>query len=203
MLFLLTSGLGFYEYFLLAEDMGAEPLPILNCGMSCQFNAADVVYMASYAPLLAHTEAWQWRPDLIWLDNLRTIGSPHYYVQKIFSNYSGTNIVAALSGGKALTGQNGIYASSSVDRKNGKLYIKLINSSEKQVPVRMALGRLPYTKTAVQQTLKSDAREDFNSVAGQELIKPATTPVSITGRRIDTVSEPLSVNVLIINFIVR
>ncbi|MDP4222711.1 MAG: alpha-L-arabinofuranosidase C-terminal domain-containing protein, partial [Bacteroidota bacterium] len=38
-----SFGMGFYEYFLLAEDIGAEPLPILNCGMSCQFNAAEVV----------------------------------------------------------------------------------------------------------------------------------------------------------------
>jgi alpha-L-arabinofuranosidase len=27
-----TFGLGFFEYFQLAEDIGAEPLPILNCG---------------------------------------------------------------------------------------------------------------------------------------------------------------------------
>ena len=32
-----TYGLGYYEYFLLSEDMGAEPLPILNCGLSCQY----------------------------------------------------------------------------------------------------------------------------------------------------------------------
>ena len=38
-----TFGLGFFEYFQLAEDLGAEPLPILNCGMSCQFNAGEVV----------------------------------------------------------------------------------------------------------------------------------------------------------------
>lgn len=38
-----TFGLGFYEYFLLAEDIGAEPLPILSCGMACQFNTAEVV----------------------------------------------------------------------------------------------------------------------------------------------------------------
>ena len=31
---------------------------------------ADVVYQASYAPLFAHVEGWQWRPDLIWFDNL-------------------------------------------------------------------------------------------------------------------------------------
>lgn len=38
-----TFGLGFYEYFQLAEDIGAEPLPILNCGMACQFNSSEVV----------------------------------------------------------------------------------------------------------------------------------------------------------------
>ena len=38
-----TFGLGFFEYFQLAEDIGAEPLPILNAGMACQFNTAELV----------------------------------------------------------------------------------------------------------------------------------------------------------------
>ena len=38
-----TFGLGFYEYFLLAEDIGASPVPILNCGMACQFNTGELV----------------------------------------------------------------------------------------------------------------------------------------------------------------
>ena len=32
-----SYGLGFYEYFLLSEQMGAEPLPIVNCGLACQY----------------------------------------------------------------------------------------------------------------------------------------------------------------------
>ena len=32
-----SYGLGFFEYFQLSEDIGAEPLPVLNVGMSCQF----------------------------------------------------------------------------------------------------------------------------------------------------------------------
>ena len=36
------SVLAYYEYFLLSEDIGAEPLPILNCGMACQFNSAEL-----------------------------------------------------------------------------------------------------------------------------------------------------------------
>lgn len=36
-----SYGLGFYEYFLLSEEMGAAPLPILNCGLSCQYQNND------------------------------------------------------------------------------------------------------------------------------------------------------------------
>ena len=49
--------------------------------------------MASYAPLMAHVDAWQWKPDDIWFDNLRSYGTPDYYVQKIYANNAGTRIV--------------------------------------------------------------------------------------------------------------
>jgi len=45
-----TFGLGFYEYFQLSEDIGASPLPILNCGMACQFNTAELVPMEQLDP---------------------------------------------------------------------------------------------------------------------------------------------------------
>ena len=44
---------------------------------------ADVVQMASYAPLFAHTDAWQWSPNLVWVNNLNAYGTPDYYVQKL------------------------------------------------------------------------------------------------------------------------
>jgi alpha-N-arabinofuranosidase len=47
-----TFGLGFYEYFQLAEDIGAQPLPILSCGMACQFNTAEVVPMDMLDPYI-------------------------------------------------------------------------------------------------------------------------------------------------------
>lgn len=42
---------------------------------------ADVVDMATYAPLFAHVDGWQWRPDMIWYDNTRMFKSVSYYVQ--------------------------------------------------------------------------------------------------------------------------
>jgi len=45
-----TFGLGFFEYFQLSEDLGAEPLPILSCGMACQFNTGELVPMDELNP---------------------------------------------------------------------------------------------------------------------------------------------------------
>nr|WKN34092.1 alpha-L-arabinofuranosidase C-terminal domain-containing protein [Tunicatimonas sp. TK19036] len=45
-----SFGLGFFEYFQLAEDMGAEPLPILSCGIACQFNTGELVPMEELDP---------------------------------------------------------------------------------------------------------------------------------------------------------
>ena len=45
-----SFGLGFFEYFQLAEDLGAEPLPILSCGIACQFNTGELVPMEELDP---------------------------------------------------------------------------------------------------------------------------------------------------------
>jgi len=50
---------------------------------------ADVVRMASYAPLFSNTEAWQWTPDLIWTDSLHAVPSVNYYVQQLFCRNRG------------------------------------------------------------------------------------------------------------------
>jgi alpha-L-arabinofuranosidase len=47
-----TFGLGFMEYFQLAEDIGAEPLPILNCGMACQFNSGELAPLNQLEPYI-------------------------------------------------------------------------------------------------------------------------------------------------------
>jgi alpha-N-arabinofuranosidase len=47
-----SFGLGFYEYFQLCEDIGASPMPIINCGMSCQFNAGELVPLTQLQPFI-------------------------------------------------------------------------------------------------------------------------------------------------------
>ena len=54
---------------------------------------ADVVRMASYAPLFGNVDGWQWTPNLIWVDSLRVYGTPNYYVQQLFSLNRGDVVV--------------------------------------------------------------------------------------------------------------
>ncbi|MEV4131766.1 alpha-L-arabinofuranosidase C-terminal domain-containing protein [Dactylosporangium sp. NPDC049742] len=61
---------------------------------------ADVVKMASYAPLLANIDHVQWRPDMIWFDNDESWGTTSYQVQKLFMNNVGDRVVPSRATGK-------------------------------------------------------------------------------------------------------
>lgn len=74
---------------------------------------ADVVKMASYAPLLAHVDNVQWKPDMIWFDNDESWGSTSYQVQKLFMNNVGdrvvpTTVTGAVARPKPITGAIGL-----------------------------------------------------------------------------------------------
>ncbi|MGW0548257.1 alpha-L-arabinofuranosidase C-terminal domain-containing protein [Streptomyces altiplanensis] len=60
---------------------------------------ADVVKLASYAPLLADTNDAQWRPDMIWFDNTDSWGSASYETQKLFMNNVGDEVVPSRASG--------------------------------------------------------------------------------------------------------
>jgi alpha-N-arabinofuranosidase len=160
---------------------------------------ADVVNMASYAPLLAHVDAWQWRPDLIWFDNLNAIGSPNYYVQKIFSNYKGTQVIPVLLKGKPLIGADSIYASATFDKNAGKAYIKLINVSRSPKYSKISLEGPSFGTDGVWLTLKSEGLYDFNTMTDPQRIFPTGRQIAITDKKIDISMSPISVNVLILS----
>ncbi|WP_082587351.1 alpha-L-arabinofuranosidase C-terminal domain-containing protein [Nocardioides sp. Soil774] len=54
---------------------------------------ADVVRLASYAPLLANESHVQWNPDAIWFDNDESWETPNWEVQKLFGNNVGDEVV--------------------------------------------------------------------------------------------------------------
>ncbi|MBS2099384.1 alpha-L-arabinofuranosidase C-terminal domain-containing protein [Carboxylicivirga linearis] len=90
---------------------------------------ADMVQMATYAPLFAHVEAWQWCPDMIWFDNLKCVRTPNYYVQQMYGTNAGTHVLSLQAEGFDLKGQDGIYASSVIDKNKSEIIIKVANTN--------------------------------------------------------------------------
>ncbi len=66
---------------------------------------ADIVRMASYAPLLANIDHTQWRPDMIWFDNDESWGTTSYEVQKLFMNNVGDRVVPSEATGAVVEPQ--------------------------------------------------------------------------------------------------
>jgi alpha-L-arabinofuranosidase len=74
---------------------------------------ADVVRMASYAPLFADIDHVQWRPDLIWFDNDESWGTVNYQMQKLFMTNVGDRVLPSRATGpvrtpKPITGAIGL-----------------------------------------------------------------------------------------------
>ena len=148
---------------------------------------ADVVYMATYAPLLAHVEGWQWRPDLIWFDNLRSVRSCSWHVQYLYGHNKGTQVVPLLMDGKAVSGQadqNGLFASAVWDEPTKSYIIKVVNVSDKAQPVSIEFDGLKKKKLAEQATcilFHSDEPDAENTLDNPNLIVPKESQVSVNG----------------------
>jgi alpha-N-arabinofuranosidase len=146
---------------------------------------ADVVHMASYAPLFAHVEGWQWTPDLIWFDNLRSYGTPNYHVQKLFANHKGTNVLSILSEKEKVNGQNGLYASAVWDNNAKEIIIKLVNTSQQTLTTDLQLSgakRLSSKGSIIE--LKSESIDSVNSLDNPTLISPQEKPLNVKGRNL-------------------
>ena len=101
---------------------------------------ADVVLMSSYAPLFAHVDAWQWTPNLIWFDSLRSYGTPSYYAQKLFSVHRGSRVLPVQINGSAKNGQRNLFVSASIDDRTGEAVLKIVNTEAAPRELRINLA---------------------------------------------------------------
>ena len=145
--------------------------------------------MATYAPLLAHVEGWQWRPDLIWFDNLRSVRSCSWYVQSLYGHNKGTNVVPLTMDKQPVSGQegqNGLFASAVWDEPTQTYIVKVANVSDKAQKLNVEFKGL---KKSVQlgegtcTTLHSDNLDAENTLDNPNLIVPKESKIRYREQR--------------------
>lgn len=145
---------------------------------------ADVVHMATYAPLFAHLEGWQWRPDMIWFDNSDSFRTASYYVQQLYAANKGTNVLPLTMAGKPVAGnadQNGLFASAVIDKNTGDYIVKVANTSDSAQNLTINFNGLKKKGSkivsATVTTLSSENPDADNSLENPGLIVPVTEDV--------------------------
>ena len=158
---------------------------------------AAVVHFASYAPLFAHTEGWQWTPDLIWVDNLQSYGTPNYHVQKLYSINKGTHTVSALANGQPLTGQDSLYASAVTDQNTREVIIKIVNAGSQPQATSIQLDNAKNLgKTGSLTVLQGNDLNTVNSIASPKNIAPVTSEIKVARKKIELLAAPYSFSVI-------
>ena len=151
---------------------------------------ADIVHLASYAPLLAHVDKWQWTPNLIWFDNLQSFGTPSYYVQKMFANHRGTHVLKSNSN---IVAENGLYVSTVWDAPTNEIIVKVVNSSgTKHKPQIVLSGKS--VVSATEFVLKGDP-SDVNDLKQPKAVAPKEGKLTIKGKSFSPEVEPNSLSV--------
>lgn len=151
---------------------------------------ADVVYMTAYAPLLAHVDGWQWRPDLVWFDNTEMFKTVSYYVQQMYAKNKGTNVLKLTMDGKPVAGQegqNGLFASAVLDANANTVIVKVINTGKTAQNISLNLIGLKGEKTAKTITLNHNGMDDENSIENPNKIAPVNGSVKCEAGKKNTV----------------
>ena len=167
---------------------------------------ADIVHMATYAPLFAHVEGWQWRPDMIWFDNLNSVRTVSYYVQQLFATHKGTNVLSLTMDKKPVTGaegQNGLFASAVCDKNKKEIIVKVANTSDKVQPLSLkfnGLKKKDVLSGARCIKLSSADMDKDNTIENPMAIVPQETSLNVGGQALNVDLEPATFAVYILKY---
>jgi alpha-L-arabinofuranosidase len=164
---------------------------------------ADVVRLATYAPLLAHVDAWQWNPDLIWFDNLRAVRSVNYYVQQLYARHKGTNVLPLTRNRQVVAGDDQLYASAVIDSQKKEIIVKLANTSTASRNINIRIDQLPKDMKLnqnVQATVLTGDMQKENTLDEPNTTVPYEETLAMTGNTLSTKVKGQSFNVYRIGY---
>jgi alpha-L-arabinofuranosidase len=160
---------------------------------------ADVVVMSSYAPLFAHEERWQWRPDLIWCDNLQSYGTPNYYVQQMFSLNRGDVVLPVEVTGQppATSKQPGLYVTASREQKSGEIILKVVSNASRPTAADVRIeGIQQIARQGTMIVLAGAKLTDENSLAEPKKVAPVSSSLKGVSTSFKHTFAPYSLTVL-------
>lgn len=153
---------------------------------------SDIVFAASYAPLLGHITNNQWTPNLLAFDSGHVYRSTSYYVQKLFSVNRGDEYIPS-----TLPDQLGTVFWSVVRNTTEKeIIIKISNVDTADAVLNFVLPFKNVGSKGSLQLLTGNATAS-NTPQNPNLFAPVTSSISV-GKTFNFTAPPVSVSVITI-----
>ena len=160
---------------------------------------SDLVIMESYAPLFVNVNpgGMQWESDLIGYDALTSYGSPSYWVQVMFADRTGTEVVPAILSSAGPR----VLASVTRDEQRRKVFIKMVNGNSDAKRLSIVMDGVKTIKpSATVVTLSGKYSEATNTIAHPDTIVPHEHQIQVAGPKFEQTLQPYSVNVVELSY---
>ncbi|KAJ7464068.1 hypothetical protein FB451DRAFT_1492240 [Mycena latifolia] len=154
---------------------------------------SDIVFAASYAPLLNHVNSTQWTPNLTSFTPNTLIRSTSCYVQQMFGTYKGDTYLKSTPN----TASSAVQWSVTKNTAQSLIYLKVISTATTSNPVVFTLP-LTILSTAGTGTVLSAATGTMNTPTNPSAAVPRVITFT-AGTMITYVAPALSASVLIAN----
>ena len=157
---------------------------------------ADVVVMASYAPLFARLDYAQWSPDMIWFDETNIYPTASYYVQQLYSCNMG-NVTLDTFGQEKEAAKEGLYYSVSYGEKEAEVILKIVNANEeaRTVFLQVEEGLIPHGNGNYRAKTLAAAKANGEMAAEKTEMAEQTEDVENSGNIISARLLPEAVSV--------
>ncbi|KAJ3926967.1 MAG: arabinofuranosidase [Lentinula lateritia] len=195
------NGLQFFqgEYATTTENSGAAlTYPFIDGSIAEAAYMAgfdrnsDIVFAASYAPLLNHVSSTQWTPDLITFSPNTVIRSTSYYVQQLYSLYKGDFYLTSTTN----TASSPVQWSVTRDTSAGQYFLKVINTATSANTVVFTLPFTPSHTTGT-GTILTAASGTQNTPTNPNAAVPSSFSFTV-GKTITYNVPGLSLSVLVV-----
>ncbi len=153
---------------------------------------ADVVRMISCAPLFSKVNAQCEDVNLVWFDSQETVLTPDYYTQMLFANNIGTKYVSA----KLNMEQQGVFEAVTVDTEEQVIYVKLVNTQNKNIDLTLNIQGFGDISAASNQYMSELFKAACNEIGGKLHVAPREKEYTFKNNKLNFNLDGLSVNVI-------
>lgn len=155
---------------------------------------SDIVAMTAYAPTFAKINSQNWTVNMVWFDSQRTVLTPAYFTQMLYSNNTGTKYVDASFSSDIPVSE--LAQSVTIDEEEQAIYVKLVNSSGSKRTVSIDASAFGSVNCASNQFISADYASACNEVDTDYFVAPQQQELSVSNGVISVDTGKYSVNVI-------